>query len=105
MNKEEFLKECAKEGLIIYGNTWESNLKRLKELKKHKEMWEEMEGFFEPGKIFVVPEEYLGEEGGVMQYIVKTIKQTYFPKPFNKTHQLLMELDELVQETLRLLGG
>ena len=40
MNKEEFFEECVKEGLIIYGTTWESNLKRLKEMKKYKEMWE-----------------------------------------------------------------
>jgi len=41
----------------------------------------------------------------VIRYTFEKIKQKYFPKPVNKLHQLLMELDELVQETLMLLGG
>ena len=51
---------------MIDCTTWESNLKRLKELKKYKEMWE---GF----KIFqgkYVTEAILGEW-----------EQRYFPKP------------------------
>jgi len=42
MNKEEFLLALNKEGLLIYGTTWLENFKRLQELKKYKEMWEEL---------------------------------------------------------------
>jgi len=107
MNKEEFLEECEKEGLIIYGTTrghinqthWESNLKRLKELKKYKEMWEEFYEVYGADMVTI---------DGRLWFIdsrMNAVKLRYFPKPVNKLSQLLMELEELVQETLRLLGG
>jgi len=108
MNKEEFVKECVKEGLIIYGTTWESNFKRFQELKKYKKIVEEIEERLIPGKANEVPDgTNIGELStlGFVRLIIKDVKEKYFPKPINKVHQLLMELDELVQETLRLLGG
>jgi len=105
MNKEEFLKECEKEGLIIYGTTWEFNLKRLKELKKYKKIVEEIEEALKPGAVLEYPEQIRLSYFDVIRYTFEKIKQKYFPKPVNKLHQLLMELDELVQETLMLLGG
>ena len=101
MNKEEFVKECVKEGLIIYGTTWESNFKRLKELKKYKEMWEELKKIDCIGRGTITLEESIKQTLDVMKYI----EQKYFPKPLNKINQLMMELDALVKEVLIVLGG
>ena len=101
MNKEEFVKECVKEGLMIYGTTWESNFKRLKELKKYKEMWEELKKIDCIGRGTITLEESIKQTLDVMKYI----EQKYFPKPLNKIRQLMLELDELVKEVLIVLGG
>ena len=88
MNKEEFVKECVKEGLIIYGTTWESNLKRLKELKKYKKIVEEIEERLIPGKANEVPDgTNIGELStlGFVRLIIKDVKKKYFPPPSKTT--------------------
>ena len=97
MNKEEFLKALSKEGLLIYGTTWLENFKRLQELKKYKEMWGELEEIIKPGRMIVVPEEYLLIEGGVIQYLIKYIKQKYFPS--QKT-VLTLEIESQYKECI-----
>ena len=100
MNKEEFLKECAKEGLIIYGTTWESNLKRLKELKKYKEMWEELKKIDCIGRRTITLEESIKQTLDVMKYI----EQKYFPK-LNKT-MLTLEIESRdMEDSLRKIYG
>ena len=96
MNKEEFVKECVKEELIVYGITWESNLKRLKELKKYKEMWEEL---------YVIHGNTIVDDIASLSNVMEILEQRYFPNSINKINQLLMELDVLIHETLGLLGG
>jgi len=78
LNKYEFGECNWNEGIT-------SAIKLIKYLEKYEKMWKELEGFIESGKIVEVPEEYLSKEGGVLQYIIETIKQKYFPKPIKKT--------------------
>ena len=101
MNKEEFLKECAKEGLMIYGTTWESNLKRLKELKKYKEMWEELKKIDCIGRGTITLEESIKQTLDVMKYI----EQKYFPEKryFSRPINIYREADKLFKEILKIL--
>jgi len=62
MSQEEFLLALHKEGLLINGTTWLENFKRLQELKKYKEMWEEV------------------KKGAVYKYLDE-YEQKYFPEP------------------------
>jgi len=55
-------------------------VKQMKKLKKYKEMWEELESF-EAYDAVEIPNEYLSVQGGAMKFIMKLIKQKYFPKP------------------------
>ena len=93
MNKEEFLKELTKEGLLIYGTTWLENFKRLKELKKYKEMWGELETTIRPGRVIEISEECLSTQGGVMRYLMKKIEQKYSQKKYKKTVSFEIELE------------
>ena len=110
MNKEEFIGECEKEGLIIYGTTWESNFKRLKELKKYKEIWE---GSIDSAakvwqmweELYVIHGNTIVDDIASLSNVMEILEQRYFPNSINKINQLLMELDVLIHETLGLLGG
>ena len=56
----------------------------LQELEKYKDMWEEIEGFFKPGKAIEIPIEaenadYLCKEIQTLNYIINDLKQKYFP--------------------------
>ena len=92
MNKEQFFGECIREGLLIYGTTWESNFNRLKELKKYKKIVEEIEERLMPGKVNAVkcPDgTNMGELSTLdfVRLIIKDIKKKYFP-PEDKTTSL-----------------
>ena len=93
MNRDEFLKELTKEGLLIYGTTWESNLKRLKEIKKYRDMWEEVNN--EWGN-HLVSTNY--DRWTCIRNIMKTVKQKYFPKP-QKT-VLTLEVESLYKDCI-----
>jgi len=91
MNKEEFLKECAKEGLIIYGTTWESNLKRLKELKKYKKIVYEINNerlFGEYDGVYGIP----SNSPKNIHKKIKEIIQKYFPKPKEREEVLILTI-------------
>jgi len=97
MNKEEFLVALNKEGLLIYGTTWLENFKRLKELKKYKEMWGEI------ATMYKLP--CYGLEDSRVLEIIKFLEQKYFPEPEDETAELLKEITKEVKELLKMLGG
>ena len=97
MNKEEFVKECVKEELIVYGTTWESNLKRLKELKQYKKMWEE---FY---KVYGARMVEIDNRFWFVESRMNVVKQRYF-KP-NKT-MLNLEIESRdMEDSLKKIYG
>jgi len=68
-------------------------IKLLKENEKYKKMWEELEGFFVPGKAIEIPIEetgtmnvdFLCKEFQTLNYIINNLKEKYFPKKRQKT--------------------
>jgi len=93
MNRDEFLKELTKEGLLIYGTTWESNLKRLKEIKKYKQMWEEFEKFHREH-----PYDYRVLSSNDVYKALQNIEQKYFPEPIKKIINWEDRFNELEEE-------
>ena len=79
MDKEQFLKELNKEGLLIYGTTWLENFKRLQELKRYKEMWEAL---------------YINSEWLTTKAEMENMKQKYFSGPIRKTITIEIEGDK-----------
>jgi len=74
----------------------------VKELKKYKEMWEELENF-RAYEAVEISEEYLSVEGGKMKYLMKLIKQQYTKKiitiEVDKVTQAIMdEINEKIKE-------
>ncbi len=86
MDKEDFLRELHKEGILSYGDTYFEDFKHLQELKKYKDMWEKLE------------EEYHDSVGGLMYLI----EQKYFPetKELKELERLLIELDNVIKKVL-----
>ena len=80
MDKEEFLKALNEEGLLIYGTTWLKNFRRLQELKKYKEMWEEITSD--------IASYNFGNQYHPFREIIRRrieeIKQRYFPEEIRK---------------------
>lgn len=65
----------------------------LQELKKYKKIVDDIENY-EVKENFTVPDEYLGIQGGVMKYVIKTIKQKYFPQTVKKVITIEVEARE-----------
>ena len=67
---------------------YDSVISLLQQGEKYKQMWEELEGIFEPGRAIEIPIEksgtmdvdYLCKELRTLNYMIKLLKQKYFPK-------------------------
>ncbi len=106
MNKEEFLSALRNEGLLIYGTPWLENFKHIQELKKYKDMWEEFEEMFRPGKVFYICKNKNFQEHAQkimdLKYIIDELKQKYFPE--KELEKRLKGLLELVDELMKALN-
>ncbi|MCK4320969.1 hypothetical protein KAX08_00400 [candidate division WOR-3 bacterium] len=93
MNREQFLKALNKEGLLIYGTTWLENFKHLQELKKYKEMWEELKYKLKLGTPIELPGSDLSKFGtlDVINFVIKRLEQKYTKKI------ITIELDKVTE--------
>ena len=65
--------------IILLNKEVNSIIELLQRGEKFEKMWGELEDF-EAHKVIMIPDEYLSVEGGNMKYLIKLIKQRYFPK-------------------------
>ncbi|GAG00494.1 unnamed protein product, partial [marine sediment metagenome] len=60
-------------------------LKKFEENEKYKQIWEELEGMFTPGRPFYICENKNFQEQAQkimdLKYIIDGLKQKYFPEP------------------------
>lgn len=108
MNIEEFLKELFKEGLLIYGTTWLENFKRLKELKKYKEMWGEFKKHCKKGELYINTYAPCGLEAGFsVKDEMDEFEQKYFPaietlvKAKIEVNQLIKDVTDFHEKLLK----
>jgi len=85
MNTKEAIDFCNS----IHGDSADEGYKEevislLQQGEKYKQMWEELDTMYITGIIPEIPNEECGFLYGVQKYILKTIKQKYFPKEVNK---------------------
>lgn len=107
MDFTEFLETLHEEGLMTYGITYYENLEHLRELKKYKEMWKELDE--EYGWCTTLYRGRLSDGGYTghnesIKEIMNRIEQEYFSKD-KKLIELERLFTKLRNEVKRVLDG